>query len=178
MNEVCSRNPAVEVLPLDYLKTSDADVDNLDCSGLQPVTDTYPPDEDPGRSPDKATLLFEIWYTEQRKMRIQVLQCIPKRTWVHIALTTTDSSSFRPTWHVYIDGTKVFEQMDGHMPLTSLVSKNYIGKSNWEGVSSQYLDADERFRGALFDFRLYRTPMSAAKIKRTVEWGKSRLLKN
>ena len=177
-NEVCSRNPAVEVLPLDYLKTSDADVDNLDCSGLQPVTDTYPPDEDPARIPDKATLLFEIWDTEQRKMRIQVLQCIPKRSWVHIALTTTDSAAFRPTWHVYINGTKVFEQMDGHMPLTSLVSKNYIGKSNWEGVSSQYLDADERFRGALFDFRLYRTPMSAAKIKRTVEWGRDRLSKN
>ena len=177
-NEVCSRNPAVEVLPLDYLKTSDADVDNLECRGLEEVTDTYPPDEAPGKSADKANLMFEIWDTEQRKMRIKVLQCIPKRKWVHIALTTTDHAAFRPTWHVYIDGVKVFEQLDGHMPLTSLVTKNYIGKSNWEGVSSQYLDADERFRGALFDFRMYRAPMSAAKIKRSFEWGAARLAKN
>jgi len=174
-NEVCSRNPAVEVLPLDYLKTSDANVDEFECRGLEKVTDTYPPDEAPQTLPDKANLMFEIWDTEQRKMRIKVLQCIPKRKWVHIALTTTDQSAFRPTWHVYINGAKVFEQPDGHMPLTSLLTQNYIGRSNWEGVSSQYLDADERFRGALFDFRMYRTPMSVSKIKRTVEWGKRRL---
>jgi hypothetical protein len=74
-----------------------------------------------------------------------------------------------------VDGIKVFEEVDGHMPLNSYVTSNYIGRSNWEGVTSQYQDADERFRGALFDFRLYRTPMSAAKVKRTVEWGREKL---
>ena len=175
LNEVCSRNPAVEQLPLDYLKTSDADVDNLDCSGLETVTDTYPSDEKKGAVPDKANLIFEIWDTEQRKMRIRVLQCIPKHRWFHLALTTTDDAAFRPTWHVYLDGVRIYEQLDGHMPLTSMLTKNYIGRSNWEDVSSQYADGDERFRGALFDFRLYRKPMSAAKIKRTVEWGKQKL---
>jgi hypothetical protein len=174
-NEVCSRNPAVEQLPLDYLKTSDADVDNLDCSGLEDIPSTYPSDEKPGAVPDKANLIFEIWDTEQRKMRIRVLQCIPKRRWFHLAITTTDNDAFRPTWHIYVDGVKIFEELDGHMPMTSLVTKNFIGRSNWEDVSSQYADGDERFRGSMYDFRLYRKPMSAAKIKRTVEWGKTKL---
>jgi len=174
-NEVCSRKPAEEVLPLDYLKTTDANVDEVECKGLVDVTDTYPPDEAPGSIPDKANLIFEIWDTEQRKMRIKVLQCVPKNKWFHLAITTTDNSAFRPTWHVYINGVKVFEQLDGHMPLTSLLTKNYIGRSNWEDVSSQYLDADERFRGSLFDFRMYRKPMSAAKIKRSYEWGLARI---
>ena len=174
-NEVCARNPAVEQLPLDYLKTSDADVDNLDCSGLEDIPSTYPSDEKPGAVPDKANLIFEIWDTEQRKMRIRVLQCIPKRRWFHLAITTTDNDAFRPTWHIYVDGVKIFEELDGHMPMTSLVTKNFIGRSNWEDVSSQYADGDERFRGSMYDFRLYRKPMSAAKIKRTVEWGRAKL---
>jgi hypothetical protein len=69
----------------------------------------------------------------------------------------------------------VYEEPDGHMALKSYVTSNYIGRSNWEGVSSQYEDGDERLRGALFDFRLYRAPMSGAKISRTVQWGKERL---
>jgi len=74
-----------------------------------------------------------------------------------------------------VDGVKIFEELDGHMPMTSLVTKNFIGRSNWEDVSSQYADGDERFRGSMYDFRLYRKPMSAAKIKRTVEWGRERI---
>jgi len=55
------------------------------------------------------------------------------------------------------------------------VTQNYIGRSNWEGVSSQYEDADERFRGAMFDFRLYRAPMAPNKVTRTFVWGKQKL---
>jgi hypothetical protein len=173
------RTPAPEVSPKDYLMTSDANVDELECPGPEDVTHTYPEDERAAAIDPKATLIFEIWDTEQRKMRIRVMQCIPLKKWFHLAITTTDNAAFRPTWHVYIDGKKVFEQLDGHMPLTSLTTLNYIGRSNWEGVSSQYEDGDERFRGQLFDFRLYRKPMSKAKIERTVAWGKAKLnLKN
>jgi hypothetical protein len=174
-NEVCSRTPAPEVSPKEYLMTSDANVDELECPGPEAVTNTYPDDEQAAAINPKATLIFEIWDTEQRKMRIRVLQCIPLKKWFHLAITTTDNAAFRPTWHVYIDGKKVFEQLDGHMPLTSLTTLNYIGRSNWEGVSSQYEDGDERFRGTLFDFRLYRKPMSKSKVERTVAWGKAKL---
>lgn len=175
-NAVCAAKAAPETTPQNYLATSDANVDVWTCPGPEPVDSTYPEDESNGQDvAPTANLLFEIWDTQQRKMRIRVLDVIPLKRWVHISLTTTDATSIRPTWQVYIDGTKVFEEPDGHMPLKSYLTRNYIGRSNWEGVSSQYEDADERFRGALFDFRLYRQPMSGTKISRTVAWGREKL---
>ncbi len=155
--------------------TSDANVNEWECPGPEPVDSTYPEDEVATEVDPTANLLFEIWDTQQRKMRIRVLNAIPLKRWVQIALTTTDNTAFRPTWRVYIDGKMVFEEPDGHMPLRSYTTMNYIGRSNWEGESSQYQDADERFRGALFDFRLYRQPMSASKVTRTVQWGRQKL---
>jgi len=175
-NAVCRTTPAPEMSPQLYQATSDANTDFWECRGPEPVNSTYPEDEKSGDELEPtANLLFEIWDTQQRKMRIRVLNAIPLKRWVHIALTTTDGNSLRPTWRVFIDGKMVYEEPDGHMALKSYVTSNYIGRSNWEGVSSQYEDGDERLRGALFDFRLYRAPMSGAKIQRTVQWGKERL---
>jgi hypothetical protein len=174
-NQVCSAKAPKEVSPQRFLETSDANVDTWECAGPEPVATTYPENEERPAVDPRANLLFEIWDTQQRKMRLRIMNCIPLRKWCHIAITTTDGSSFRPTWHVYIDGEKVYEQLDGHMPLASYTTDNYIGRSNWESDTSQYQDADERFRGALFDMRFYRTPMSKAKIERTVLWGKKRL---
>ena len=175
-DKVCSTKPAKEMSPQYYLMTSDANVDEWTCPGPEPVDSTYPEDEDtPTDIKQTANLLFEIWDTQQRKMSVRVLDAIPLKQWVHIAITTTDGASFRPTWQVYIDGKNIFELPGGHVPLKSYVTQNFIGRSNWEGQSSQYQNADERFRGAMFDFRLYRQPMSSAKIKKTVEWGKKKL---
>lgn len=175
-NAVCSARPAQETSPQNFLATTDANVDAWECKGPEPIDSTYPEDEGSAEDVDPtANLLFEIWDTQQRKMRIRVLNAIPLKRWVHIALTTTDATSLRPTWQVFIDGVKVYEEPDGHMPLKSYLTRNYIGRSNWEGVSSQYEDADERFRGALFDFRLYRQPMSGSKISKTVQWGRAKL---
>jgi hypothetical protein len=176
MNAVCSARAAPETTPQNFLATTSANVDAWDCPGPEPVDSTYPEDEKAAEEVEPtANLLFEIWDTQQRKMRIRVLDAVPLKRWVHIALTTTDANSIRPTWHVYVDGKKVFEEPDGHVPLKSYLTRNYIGRSNWEGVTTQYEDADERFRGSLFDFRLYRQPMSGSKINRTVEWGRQKL---
>lgn len=172
---VCNTRKTAEVTPQDYLKSTDANVDEWECPEAPDIDSIYPPDELEPVKDAKANLLFEIWDTQQRKMRVRVLNCIPLRKWVHIALTTTDKAAFRPTWKVFIDGAEVFKQEDGHMALTSYTTKNYIGRSNWEGVTSQYQDADERFKGSMFDFRLYRLPMSADKITKTMKWGKARL---
>ena len=172
---VCQARAPQELSPQQYMKTTDSNIELWSCPGPEPVDSDYPEDELDGERDPRANLLFEVWDTQQRKMQIRVLNVIPRRKWVQISITTTDGSSFRPTWHIYIDGVRVHEELDGHMPLKSYVTENYIGRSNWEGVTSQYQDADERFRGALFDFRLYRKPMSAAKIKRTIEWGKGKL---
>ena len=175
--KVCNVRAATEVSPQNYLSGSDANIDEWTCPGPEPIDSTYPDDEIPPQMDVEATanLLFEIWDTDQRKMRIRVLGAIPLKKWVHIALTTTNGDPFRPTWQVYINGQKRYEELDGHMPLTSYVTNNYIGRSNWEDVSAQFQNPDERFRGALFDFRMYRIPMSAGKIKKTVEWGQQKL---
>jgi hypothetical protein len=175
-NAVCAARAAPETTPQIYMATSDANVDFWSCPGPEPVDSTYPEDELDGEDVEPtANLLFEIWDSQQRKMRIRVLDVIPLKKWVHIALTTTDGTSIRPTWHVYVNGSRVHEEIDGHLGQKSYTASNYIGRSNWEGVSSQYEDADERFRGAMFDFRMYRAPMSAAKITRTVTWGREKL---
>lgn len=175
-NAVCQARAPPEQSPQLYQATSDANVDFWECPGPEPVDSTYPEDELEGdTAPPTANLLFEIWDTQQRKMRIKVLDAIPLKKWTHVALTTTDGTSFRPTWQVFIDGVKKYQEEDGFMALKSYVTQNYIGRSNWEGVSSQYEDADERFRGAMFDFRLYRAPMAPNKVTRTFVWGKQKL---
>jgi hypothetical protein len=175
-NLVCQGKPAEEMSPQMFMVTTDANVNNYECKTAETIPPMFPPDEDPGTIDPRANLLFEIWDTQQRKMRMRIVNCIPLRKWTHVAITTTDNASFRPTWQVYIDGKNVYEQPDGHVPLKSYTTMNYIGRSNWEKVTAEYQDADQRLRGALFDFRLYRSPMSAAKIARTVEWGKDRLV--
>ncbi len=173
---VCQARAPSEVSPQQFMATSDANVDFWECPGPEPVDSTYPEDElTPDAMPPTANLLFEVWDTQQRKMRIRVLDVIPYKKWVHICITTTDSNSIRPTWDVYIDGKKVHTEEGGHLPLTAYTNRNYIGRSNWEDVSSQYQDADERFKGALFDFRLYRQPLSDKKVAKTVEWGREKL---
>ena len=173
---VCQARAPPEVSPQLYMATSDANVDFWECPGPEPVDSTYPADElVPDALPPTANLLFEVWDTQQRKMRIRVLDVIPLKKWTHIVLTTTDATSIRPTWVVYIDGKKVHTEESGHIPLTAYTNKNYIGRSNWEGVTSQYQDADERFRGSLFDFRLYRAPLSESKVARSFQWGAEKL---
>lgn len=176
-NKVCQAKTAEEVSPYVYMKTTDANIDEWTCPAAEPIDSLFPEDEvgDITDIAKSATLLFEIWDAQQRKMRILVEDAIPLRRWVHIAITTSDMDVVRPAWHVYINGIKVYEHLDGFLPLKSYTAKNYIGRSNWETGTSQYADRDERFRGALFDFRMYRQPMSKAKVTATYEWGASKL---
>jgi hypothetical protein len=81
----------------------------------------------------------------------------------------------RPTWHIYVNGKRVYEHLDGFMPQKSLLMKNYIGRSNWEEGTAKLQDRDQRFRGSLFDFRLYRTPMAKSKVAATYNWGVEKL---
>jgi len=175
-NLVCQGKPAEELSPQMYM-LGNANVNEYSCEKGEPIPSMLPPDEVKGADPN-ANLLFEIWDTKQRKMRIRVMNCMPLKKWTHIAITTTDGASFRPTWQVFIDGKNVYEQADGHVPLNSYTTSNYIGRSNWETDTAQYQDADQRLRGSLFDFRLYRSPMTGAKIEKTIKWGKDRLTPN
>ena len=178
-NLVCQAKAPEEVSPFVYMKTTDANVDEWTCPAVEPIDSAFPEDEGSAvnleAAPLTANLLFEIWDSSQRKMRIVVPDVVTLKRWFHVTLTTTNMDLVMPTWTVYIDGDKVFEHLDGHLPLKSYTTRNYIGRSNWENVTKGYQDRDERFRGALFDFRMYRAPMAPTKIARTVAWGRERL---
>jgi hypothetical protein len=174
-NKVCNANAPMEVSPQLFLATTEANVSEWECKGPQPVPNTYPEDELKHGKDTNATLMFEIWDSQQRVMRLRAINAIPIKKWTHIAVTTTDNVNFRPTWRIYVDNMKVFEQPNGFMPLKSYTSSNYIGRSNWELESQAYSDPDQRFRGSLFDFRLYRQPMTAGKIEKTYRWGHKKL---
>lgn len=177
-NLVCQAKTAEEVSPYVYMRTTDANVDEWTCPATEPIDSMFPPDETDGLAealPPTANLLFEIWDSQQRKMRLVIPDVLTLKKWTHVVLTTTDMDVVRPVWQVYVDGKKVYENLDGFLPLKSYTQKNYIGRSNWETASSQYQDRDERFRGSLFDFRMYRIPMPPGKIRRTFDWGFAKL---
>lgn len=174
-NKVCNAKAPAEISPQEFMATTEANVAEFDCPGPEPIESTYPEDELlPGVNAN-ANLLFEIWDTQQRKMRLRAMNVIPLKQWTHIALTTTDATNFRPTWRVYVNGKMVLEELDGFMPLKSYTTTNYIGRSNWETESQAFENPDERLRGSLFDLRFYRLPMSEGKIDKTYRWGHKKL---
>ena len=123
----------------------------------------------------RATLLYEVWDTKQRKMRIKVPGVIPLKKWCHIAITAKTNDSFRPDIGIYINGTQVYAELSGHLPQAESTTNNYLGKSNWSNSTSQYELKDELFNGKIFDFRIYNNVMSETKIKRSIKWGMNSL---
>lgn len=171
--------PAPEMSPQELMETTSANVDKFTCQGFAMYPRRLPPSRvvpwQPKELTEKASLLYEVWDKKQRKMRILINNIIPKRKWTHIAVTAVELDSFRPSIKVYVNGEDVYTKASGFLPQASTTTNNYLGKSNWLSDTSQYENKDELFRGSLFDVRGYKTPMSAKKIKDTVEWGKNLL---
>ena len=170
---------APEMTPQELMKTTSANVDEFKCTGFEMQPRRLPPSRvvpwEPRKLTKKASLLYEVWDKQQRKMRIKVDGVIPLKKWTHIAITATDLASFRPAIKVYIDGEDMYTKPSGFLPQASTTTNNYIGKSNWTNDTSQYENKDELFSGSLFDVRGYKLPMTAKKVKDTVEWGKTKL---
>ncbi len=170
---------APEMSPQELMKTTSANVDDFTCTGFEMYPRRLPPSRvvpfEPKQLTTKATLIYEVWDKKQRKMRVLINNIIPKRQWTHVAITAVELDSFRPTIKVYVNGEDVYTKPSGFLPQASTTTNNYLGKSNWTAVTSEYENKDELFNGSLFDVRGYKTPMSAKKIKDTVEWGKNLL---
>ena len=81
----------------------------------------------------------------------------------------------RPDLSVVINGNTVFTQEKAYLPAAKITSNNYLGKSNWANDFSNYELRDELFQGAIFDFRMYSTPVSETKGKRILQWGMKKL---
>jgi hypothetical protein len=118
-----------------------------------------------------ATLMYEVWDKRLRKMQIKVNRAIPLKKWTHICITALTNDAMRPDIGVFVNGEQLFVQPSGFLPQPTTSTNNYIGKSNWYSDSSQYELRDELFSGSLFDFRLYESAFSPAKVRRVMRWG-------
>lgn len=167
--------PDEEVSAKELMMTTPANVNDFNCPGFQEfgriMPQTQPKSNPPGIA-KSADIIYEIWDHQQRKMHVQVTNMIPLKKWVHITITSRNSDAFRPQIDFYRNGELMYTEADGWLPQENFTSNNYIGKSNWSDVTSPYQNADELFKGRLFDFRTYRTQMSHSKIKETYDWGK------
>ena len=174
--EPSGQQHVAETTPKNLMETTDANVNDFDCKAitvfprkLKPSavrTDTLIPS-------DKATLLYEVWDKNSRKLSITVNNVLPLKKWTHITITADSGDAFRPALKIYVDGVLVYTKGDGCLPSTGILSNCYIGKSNWK--SSLFSNKDELFQGSLFDFRAYSVPVSSEFIEESVVWGKKML---
>lgn len=161
--------------PQTLMVTTAANVDEFTCPGfevegrrMKPLQPRELPKGGPAKTAD---LIYEVWDRTQRKMQIKVSNAITLGKWTHIVITATNDDAFRPDIAIYVNGTINATKPSGFLPQTNYTTHNYIGKSNWSSVTSQYENRDELFKGSLFDFRMYDTPLSFEKIIQTIDWG-------
>ena len=171
--------PVLETSPKNWMETSAANVNDFTSGGfeiaprtLAPSSTVKPSSQDPATA---ATLLFEVWDKQARKLQVKLNAVIPVRRWTHIAITATSTDAFRPSIGFYINSTKVYDKADGFLPSSSLMTNCYLGKSNWTDEISTYDNSDELFHGRLFDFRAYKRPLSKTLIRDSYEWGREKL---
>lgn len=168
----------LEMSPQRLLATTDANVDEFTCSDPSILPKRLSPSRLPthevGPPTGSATLLYEVWDKQSRKMSIKVNGAIPLNQWTHVVITSTTDDAFRPDIVVYVNGEQVFEKKSGFLPSTSSMTNCYIGKSNWAS-GTQYANADTLFKGSLFDFRAYRTSAPLQLIQDSYAWGKEKL---
>lgn len=173
-----------EMRPQDILLFSKGNVDEYTCSGPEieanpkksvPIETTPLYKEDPTAPKTRATLLYEVWDSQIRKMQIKINRAIPIGEWVHIVITAKNMDALRPDIQVYLNGTETYTQEAGFLPQAAVTSHNYLGKSNWTDVPGEYELRDELLNGALFDFRIYNVALSENRVKRILQWGMDKL---
>ena len=167
-----------EQSPQTAMLTSSANVNVYSCPSPELTGRIMPPLQPIQISKGEATtadLLYEVWDDKQRKVHIQLKNIFPLRKWVHIVITTEGNDPWKPALKVYKDGEIIHNEASAFLPQTNETKINYIGKSNWSNATSPYENADELFRGKMFDVRAYQEPMNKKKIQDTVAWGKALL---
>ena len=167
-----------EMSPERSMITSSANVNLWQCPKPELFGKIMKPLEPKAAPPGEAKtadLIYEVWEGQMRKLHIQVKNVIPLRKWVHITITAGDNDAWKPSLKVYRNGDLVHTEGAAWLPQTNYTTNNYIGKSNWQNMTSPYENADKLFKGKMFDFRGYRIAMDEKKVKDTYKWGKNLL---
>jgi hypothetical protein len=167
-----------EQSPQVALHTSRGDIERWDCPNPEVfgrIMEPLIPKAETEGNAKTADMIYEIFDKKQRKVHIQVKNVFTVRKWTHIALTYATNEPFRSGLRIYKDGEMVYKEEAVWLPQETNTTKNYIGKSNWSDVTSPHQNADELFKGKLFDMRGYQTSMTEKKVMDTVEWGRTLL---
>ena len=106
--------------------------------------------------------VFEIWDKDQRIMRLRGPASAKTNEWQHVIVTTTDTTTWWPTWQLWVNGTLCAEKKDGRSIPALTLKNNMIGQ----------------FRGCIQDFRIYKKPMGPEQIKTTMAFAKPLLHPN
>ncbi len=169
--------PVPEVTAQELMRTTGANVNDYESKGFA-VTGRRMRNTQPFSAPtsqETADLLYEVWDGKQRILRVKLPNAVRRRRWTHIAISAKNMDAFQPALQFYIDGELIYTKDVGTLPRRNATTNNYIGKSNWAAVTSQYENNDELFKGSIFDFRVYKTPMPAKKVAETYDWGRQKL---
>ena len=167
-----------ETTPQEFMMTSDANVNDFTCSAPAVLPRRLSPSKVLPEVASQgvattATLVYEVWDKQSRKMSIKVPGSIPYKKWTHIVVTSTTDDAVRPDIGIYVNGARVMSMKAGFLPSTGSMTNCYLGKSNW--AATQYSTSDAYFKGRLFDFRAYRTMASRQLIQDSYAWGKQKL---
>jgi len=167
--------PGEITTPQDLIETTDVNIEGYTTQGasLEKKKRSYKVHN--SELAKKADMCYEIWDSQQRKMRIVVKNMFEIGVWTQVVITAEGSDAFRPDIVVYKDSKKVFVEPSGWLPQNNNTTKNYIGKSNWANVTSQYGNRDELFKGSLFDIRGHNVALSKNIIRESYSWGKKLL---
>ena len=173
--------PVDEMSPQRLMETTTANVNEWRCDGFEAMprklSGSFPAAPEHHNGGTTATLIYEVWDKEQRRMRMKINAIVPVGEWTHICVTAMSDDAFRPGIGIYVNGELALERADGFLPATSKMTHCYLGKSNWSGSTTQYEDRDELFKGGMFDFRMYTTKLSEEFIKDSFDWGQAKLPK-
>ncbi len=165
---------AQETTPQHLMETTAANVNEFSCQKPEVYGRELPPVQPFVTPPFKANtadLIYEIWDSQQRKLHVQVPGVFKLKQWTHVVITATNSDATRPTLAFYVNGALVNTEIDAWLPQNTTTRFNYIGKSNWMNTMTNDENADEYFKGRLFDFRGYTQFLKPSKVKETYRWG-------
>jgi hypothetical protein len=168
--------------PMELMLSTSANVDDPPCEkpvlprNLPPLKPLQAdPMNNTSQPPQTATMLYELWNGKLRLQHIKVQGAFKLKKWTHVCITAATGDGVRPAIEIWINGKKMAEDSNGHLPQSSFTSNNYIGKSNWSNDSSKYENRPELFKGSLFDLRGYNQAVTEDKLKKTIRWGSLRL---
>jgi hypothetical protein len=122
-----------------------------------------------------ASLVYEVWERDDRKMRVEIPGFFLKGVWTHVVVAALDDDPYRPDLAFYRNGVLMHVQPSAWLPQKNETTLNYIGRTNWFDVTNRYANKSELFKGYMADIRMYNSVVEENVIKDSHLWGSEKL---